>query len=144
MPRPITPALTADLVIEMVDQPGRPVLLVERSFEPLGWALPGGFVDVGETLEHAAIREAKEETGLDVTLTLLLGLYSDPRRDPRGHTVTAVYVAEARGTPKAGDDARDVKAFDPMRPPPLAFDHGIILGDYRRYRETGLLAPLRV
>ena len=143
MPRPVTPALTADLVIEMVDQPGRPVLLVERTFEPLGWALPGGFVDLGETLEQAAIREAKEETGLDVTLKVLLGLYSDPKRDPRGHTVTAVYVAEARGTPKAGDDAKNVKSFDPLKPPPLAFDHGLILGDYRRYRETGLLAPVR-
>ena len=144
MPRPVTPALTADLIIEMVDRPGKPVLLVERSFEPLGWALPGGFVDLGETLEQAAMREAKEETGLDVSLKVLLGVYSDPKRDPRGHTVTAVYVAEARGAPKAGDDAKNVKAFDPLQPPPLAFDHGLILGDYRRYRETGLLAPLRI
>lgn len=144
MPRPVTPALTADLIIEMVDQPGKPVLLIERRFEPLGWALPGGFVDLGETLEQAAMREAKEETGLDVTLKLLLGLYSDPKRDPRSHTVTAVYVAEARGAPKAGDDAKNVKAFDPLHPPTLVFDHGLILGDYRRYRETGLLSPLHI
>jgi len=142
MPRPVTPLLTADIIIELLDQPGR-VVLIERKRAPLGWALPGGFVDVGETLEQAAVREAKEETGLDVKLKALLGLYSDPKRDPRGHTVTAVYVAEAHGTPRAGDDAGKAQAFDPLDPPQLVFDHGLILGDYRRYRELGTIAPLR-
>ena len=142
MPRPVTPLLTADIVIELLDQPGK-VVLIERKHAPLGWALPGGFVEVGETLEQAAVREAQEETGLTVKLKALLGLYSDPKRDPRGHTVTAVYVAEAQGEPRGGDDARQAQAFDPMQPPPLAFDHAIILGDYRRFRETGFPAPPR-
>lgn len=144
MPRPVTPLLTADVIIELLDRPGRPILLIERRNPPHGWAIPGGFVDVGETLEHAAVREAREETGLDVKLKMLLGVYSDPGRDPRGHTVTAVYVAETRGSPQAGDDAARVQAFDPLQPPVLAFDHALILGDYRRYRETGLAAPLGV
>jgi len=143
MSRPVTPALTADTIIELLDQPGRPIVLIERRYPPSGWALPGGFVEVGETLERAALREAKEETGLDVTLKALLGVYSDPRRDPRGHTVTAVYVGEAHGTPRAGDDAGKAQAFNPLHPPQLAFDHSLILGDYRRYREMGMLAPLR-
>ena len=144
MPHPVTPLLTADIIIELLDRPGRPILLIERRNPPQGWAIPGGFVDVGETLEHAAVRESKEETGLDVILKMLLGVYSDPGRDPRGHTVTAVYVAEAYGSPQAGDDAARIQVFDPLRPPALAFDHALILGDYRRYRETGLTAPLRI
>ena len=100
-------------------------------------------MDVGETLEHAAIREAQEETGLKVTLKALLGMYSDPARDPRGHTVTAVYVGEAHGRPKAGDDAGKAESFDPLKPPTLVFDHALVLSDYRRYRETGMVAPLR-
>ena len=144
MVRPITPALTADSIIELLDQPGRPIVFIERRHPPNGWALPGGFVEVGETLEQAAVREAKEETGLQVTLKTLLGVYSDPLRDPRGHTVTAVYVAEAHGVPHAGDDAGKAQAFDPLHPPTLVFDHGLILGDYRRYREMGMLTPLRL
>jgi 8-oxo-dGTP diphosphatase len=144
MVRPITPALTADSIVELLDQPGRPIVLIERRHPPNGWALPGGFVEVGETLEQAAVREAKEETGLQVTLKTLLGVYSDPLRDPRGHTVTAVYVAEAYGVPRAGDDAGKAQAFDPLHLPALVFDHGLILGDYRRYREMGMLTPLRL
>ncbi|MDE2024162.1 MAG: NUDIX hydrolase [Gammaproteobacteria bacterium] len=144
MPRPVTPLLAVDLIIELADRPERPIVLIERRNPPHGWALPGGFVDIGETLEHAAVREAEEETGLKVRLKALLGCYSDPARDVRGHTVSAVYVAQAQGEPQAGDDAVNAAAFDPLRPPMLAFDHALILSDYRRYRETGILAPLRV
>ncbi len=131
MPRPETPALTVDVVIELA---GGGIVLIERKHPPPGWALPGGFVDLGETVEAAAVREAKEETSLDVELVELLGVYSDPARDPRGHTASVVYVGRARGTPKAADDARNVAVFDPARPPPLAFDHDRILADYRRRR----------
>ncbi|MGE5626173.1 MAG: NUDIX domain-containing protein [Bacillota bacterium] len=144
MAKPITPSLAADVIIELLDEPGRPIVLIERRNPPLGWAIPGGFVDVGETVEHAAVREAREETGLEVKLKCLLGLYSDPRRDPRGHNVTAVYIGEAHGRPKAGDDAKSLQAFDPLKPPALVFDHGIVLGHYRRFRETGVPAPLNV
>lgn len=144
MARPVTPLIAADAIIELTDLPGRPIVLIERRFPPAGWAIPGGFVDVGESLEHAAVREALEETGLNVRLKALLGLYSDPARDPRGHTVTAVYVAEASGTPKAADDAKNVQVahLDEL-PEPLAFDHAMVLEDYRRFRETGEAAPLR-
>ena len=111
MIEPVTPLLTVDVIIELTDRPGRPVVLIERRNEPLGWALPGGFVDRGETLEQAACREAKEETGLNVQLQVLLGCYSDPKRDPRGHTASAVYIGEAVGTPVAQDDAKAVAAM---------------------------------
>ena len=130
MARPLTPALAVDLVIELVDRPGRPIVLIARRYPPAGHALPGGFVDVGETVEEAARREALEETGLAVDLKSLLGVYSDPGRDPRGHTVSVVYVAEARGEPRAGDDAARVMVTRPDVPPPLAFDHARILADY--------------
>ncbi|MDE2195789.1 MAG: NUDIX hydrolase [Gammaproteobacteria bacterium] len=142
MPRPVTPLIAVDIIIELLDHAGY-IVLIERRNPPLGWALPGGFVDVGETLERAAQREALEETGLRVKLKALLGCYSDPARDARGHTVSAVYVAEARGEPRAGDDAAKAAAFDPLQPPKLAFDHGLILSDYRRFRETGMSAPPR-
>ncbi len=145
MGRPETPPLAADILIELADRPGRPIVLIERRNPPRGWAIPGGFVDLGETVEQAAVREAREETGLDVTLTALLGCYSRPDRDPRGHTVSLVYVAEARGTPVAADDAREVVVCDPADPPrPLAFDHATILEHYRALRRGEAPEPLHL
>ena len=130
MPRPRTPEVAVDLVIELEDRPGRPVVLIRRDRPPPGHALPGGFVDIGETVEQAAVREAREETGLDVRLGAIIGVYSDPARDPRGHSVAIVYVATASGEPVAGDDAAAVIVTDPDQSPPLIFDHGKILADY--------------
>jgi 8-oxo-dGTP diphosphatase len=145
MPKPATPLLAADTIIELADRPGRPIVLIERLNPPHGWAIPGGFGDVGERVEGAAVREAREETGLDVTLRALLGIYSDPARDLRGRTVTAVYVAEACGEPQALDDARALAVFAPdALPADLAFDHALVLADYLRYCETGAPAPLRL
>lgn len=134
---PKTPLLTVDTVIEL--RGGAPgIVLIERMNPPAGWALPGGFVDVGETVEQAAVREAREETGLDVRLEALLGCYSDPGRDPRGHTVSLVFVATAAGTPRAQDDASDIAVVDPAAPGvALAFDHARILAHFRDYRTTG-------
>jgi 8-oxo-dGTP diphosphatase len=143
MNKPVTPLLTVDLIIEMQDRPGRPIVLIERRYSPPGWALPGGFVDVGETLEAAAVREAREETSLDVKLQLLLGNYSDPGRDARGHTVSAVYIATASGEPRAADDAKHLALFDPADCPVLAFDHGLIIRDYLDWKGSGRVTPLR-
>ncbi|MBM4353643.1 MAG: NUDIX hydrolase [Deltaproteobacteria bacterium] len=122
------PVPTVDLIIEMPDSR---ILLVRRRNPPPGWALPGGFVDYGETLEAAAIREAREETGLDVQLVRQFHTYSDPRRDPRIHTITTVFLARASGTPVAGDDAADVMPVDPRHlPPDMAFDHADIIADW--------------
>lgn len=145
MTRPTTPLIAADAIIELVNQPGQPIVLIERKNPPYGWAIPGGFVDVGESVEAAAIREAKEETCLDVELVTLLGLYSDPARDPRGHTVTAVYVARSMGTPMAADDAKSLASYTmDQLPSSLAFDHDVVLQDYQHYRERQQLAPLRI
>ena len=143
--RPTTPLLAVDAIIELTDKPGCPIVLIERKNPPYGWAIPGGFMDVGEFLEAAAIREAKEEVCLDVTLKALLGMYSDPKRDDRGHTVTAVYIAQATGEPQAADDAKNLAIFDiDNLPEVLAFDHVQVLEDYRKYRETGQVAELRL
>ena len=140
MPAPKTPALTTDIIIELKDRSDVPIVLIRRKNTPHGWALPGGFVDVGELLEHAAVREAEEETALRVTLKILLGCYSDPTRDPRGHTASVVYVAEAVGEPRAQDDAAGVAIFSPEAlPSPLAFDHARILRDYLIWRQQGKL-----
>ncbi len=131
MSRPVTPLLAADIIIEMVDHPDRPIVLIERKNAPYGWAIPGGFVDVGETVEHAACREMMEEVGLVVSITGLLGVYSRPDRDPRGHTVTVIYTGEASGQPIAADDAADVGLFTQENlPSSLAFDHADVLADY--------------
>lgn len=124
------PLPTVDVVVY---EPGQGVILVERANPPHGWALPGGFVDYGETVEHAAVREAREELGLDVVLTGLLGVYSDPARDPRKHTMSVVFTAQAEdlGRLAAGDDAAAARFFPlDALPAPLAFDHARILGDF--------------
>lgn len=123
------PIPTVDVIIA---QPGRGVALVKRSFEPLGWALPGGFVDYGETVEAAAVREAFEETGLVVRLRELQGVYSDPARDVRMHTITTVFIAttEQAEAIRGGDDAADAVFFSLKHLPALAFDHAAILKDF--------------
>jgi len=148
MPKPETPLLAADIIIELTDRPGVPIVLIERKHPPHGWALPGGFVDIGESVEAAAVREALEETNLQVTLRALLGVYSDPTRDPRGHSVSITYVATATGTPSAMDDARNLRVCDISQlDVTLAFDHAQILADYRDFRDSGQLprlAPARM
>lgn len=140
MSKPVTPLLTADVIIEMPLLDDRPVVLIERRYEPFGWAIPGGFVEVGETIAAAARREALEETCLQVELEMLLGIYSDPKRDFRGHTACSVFVGTATGTPKAADDAKDIALFDPYNVDvELAFDHRQILDDYCKYRRHGIL-----
>ncbi len=122
------PFLTIDVIIRMT---GRTVVLIERKNPPYGWALPGGFVDYGESLETAAWREAKEETGLEVENLQQFRAYSDPHRDPRHHTVSVVFTALGKGTPRAADDAKRVKVFRVEElPANLAFDHARILTDY--------------
>jgi 8-oxo-dGTP diphosphatase len=138
--RPVTPLLATDIIVELIDRPSRPIVLVERKNTPHGWALPGGFVDVGEEVETAAMREAREETGLQVWLQSLLGVYSDPSRDPRGHIVSIVYTAVAVGEPHADDDARTASVIDIEHlPEGLVFDHAKILEDYKRFRKSGLV-----
>jgi 8-oxo-dGTP diphosphatase len=126
------PFPTVDIVIEIIRDDGRPgIILIERKNPPYGWALPGGFVDYGESLEQAAVREAREETSLDIELLEQLHTYSDPGRDPRFHTITTVYIARAEGRPRAQDDAKNIGIFTVEdRPRPLAFDHERILEDY--------------
>ena len=125
MAGPETPNLMVDIVIP--DGEGR-VLLIRRDSEPYqgSWALPGGFIDVGETVEDAAVREAKEETGLDVELSRLVGVYSEPDRDPRGHNVSVAFLARAEGDPSAASDAAEAAFLDPSSTA-LAFDHDRII-----------------
>jgi 8-oxo-dGTP diphosphatase len=128
---PRNPYPTVDVIIETAGG----IVLIERANPPPGWALPGGFVDYGESLEAAARREAAEETGLAVKLVEQFHTYSAPDRDPRHHSVSTVFIARAEGVPAGGDDARRARVFSMDRlPTPLAFDHGRILEDYRRYR----------
>lgn len=120
-------------VVDIIIRTKGGIVLIERKNYPFGWALPGGFVDYGETVEHAAVREAKEETGLKVKVKdlKLFGVYSDPKRDPRGHTISIVFTATAAGKPKAGSDAVGIGVFTKRTlPKQLAFDHGRILRDY--------------
>jgi 8-oxo-dGTP diphosphatase len=123
------PRLTVDVLIELGE--GRDIVLVRRKNPPFGWALPGGFVDEGETVEEAARREAKEETCLEVELIRQFHVYSDPGRDPRGHTVSVVFVGRAEGIPRGADDAKEAIAFPRNAlPRELAFDHAQILKDF--------------
>lgn len=133
------PSPTVDIIIEMKND-GREeggIILIKRKFPPYGWALPGGFVDYGESLEAAAVREAREETSLQIKLLYQMHTYSDPSRDPRKHTITTVYVAEASGIPKAQDDAQEIGIFTRDQIDfPLAFDHRQILEDYFEKKYT--------
>ena len=132
------PFPTVDVVIEVEGG----IVLVRRKTPPPGWALPGGFVDRGEPLWAAAKREAKEETGMDVELTALLHVYSRPDRDPRFHTISAVFVGRATGTPVGADDAAEARVFPPdALPSPVAFDHADIVSDYLRFRRDGVRPP---
>ena len=126
------PLVTVDIIIEVNDK----IVLIQRVNPPHGWALPGGFVDYGESLESSAIREAKEETSLDVTLKEQFHTYSDPDRDPRHHTVTTVFIGKGAGTPKAADDAKRLGVFtENDLPKPIVFDHRKIIDDYFRYKQ---------
>jgi ADP-ribose pyrophosphatase YjhB (NUDIX family) len=131
--KPVTPLLTVDAIIEIGDG----IVLIERKNPPPGWALPGGFVDVGESLAQAVKREAMEETSLDIELVEQFFSYSDPARDPRGATVSVVFVAKSSGTPRAADDAKNLRIFTLADLPALAFDHAKILSDYRDWKEKG-------
>ena len=132
---PRNPAPTVDIIIELIDQPHRPIILIERKNPPSGWALPGGFIDYGESVEGAARREAKEEVSLDVELVEQFQVYSAPDRDPRQHTLSIVMIATAKGTPQAADDASHLEKFQAWQiPANLCFDHAQILQDYWRYR----------
>ena len=128
------PLLTVDIIIEVSGG----VVLIERKNPPHGWALPGGFVDYGESIERAAMREAKEETSLDVRLVEQFYTYSDPGRDPRHHTVSTVFVASANGAPCGTDDAKTAGVFgENQLPAPIVFDHSRILSDYFHFKRTG-------
>ncbi|HEY7141082.1 MAG TPA: NUDIX hydrolase [Methylomirabilota bacterium] len=138
-PPPRGPLPTVDVIAEM---PGGGIVLVRRKHPPPGWALPGGFVEAGESVATAARREFLEETGLAVDLLELFHVYADPARDPRGPTLSTVFIGRATGTPAGADDAAEARVFrlDAL-PAPLAFDHALILADYHRYRRDGRRPP---
>jgi ADP-ribose pyrophosphatase YjhB (NUDIX family) len=122
------PIPTVDIIIE-IESKG--IVLIKRKNPPYGWAIPGGFVDYGESLEKAAVREAKEETNLDVKLIRQFHTYSEPKRDPRHHSISTIYIAKANGVPEAKDDALEIGIFDEINlPDEIAFDHRLILKAY--------------
>jgi len=125
------PSLTVDIIISANQDDKSGIVLIKRKNRPFGWALPGGFVDHGERVLDAAIREAREETKLEIVAPTLFGVYSDPARDPRGHTVSVVFTAVGRGILTAADDAREAACFaQDELPEKLAFDHAQIIADY--------------
>ena len=137
------PVPTVDILIELDGRPGT-LVFIERANEPRGMALPGGFVDYGEILIDAAIREAKEEISLDIEIIELFHVYSDPTRDPRQHTMSTVFIARAAGVPVGADDAaRAIVCMPRDLPSPLVFDHATIVADYISYRATGQRPPAR-
>ncbi len=125
------PVPTVDIIIEI----GEAIVLIKRKNPPHGWALPGGFVDYGESYETAALREAEEETGLAVQNLQQFRTYSDPDRDPRQHTASTIFIAQADSQPVAGDDAAEAELFTEENLPELAFDHGRIVADYFDFKE---------
>ena len=125
------PAPTVDIIIEINNMDEKGIVLISRKNPPYGWAIPGGFVDYGESLEDAAIREAKEETSLDVKLIRQFHTYSDPSRDPRSHTISTVFIAQAHGKPTGCDDAAEARIFPVSAiPDKMPFDHKKIILDY--------------
>jgi ADP-ribose pyrophosphatase YjhB (NUDIX family) len=125
------PVPTVDIIIELENDGTTEIVLINRKNPPYGWAIPGGFVDYGESLEDAAVREAKEETGLEVELKRQFHTYSDPLRDSRQHTITTVYIAKGKGVPVAADDAKEARIFNWTNlPESIVFDHSDILNDY--------------
>ena len=131
---PKTPYLTTDGIVEIYTSEEKllGIVLIQRKNTPLGLALPGGFVDVGESIENAVVREMKEEISLDVEIKSLFGVYSDPTRDARFHTASVVYICKAYGTPIGADDAKEASiiSLEDLELNKLVFDHGKILKDY--------------
>ncbi|WP_036484012.1 NUDIX hydrolase [Myxosarcina sp. GI1] len=133
------PAPTVDIIIELIDRPSRPIVLIERLNSPYGWAIPGGFIDYGESAETTAVREAQEEVSLTVELIEQFQVYSAPDRDPRKHTLSIVFIATATGNPEAADDAKNLGVFHQWEiPTKLCFDHDRIIKEYYHYRNYGI------